>query len=156
MSDDVNIMLQALLDTSSVNLSIVRCYIHVHRESLSVLEGYKKIRILCRNMLRNARIWLSSGHILDLKHVSNKDACFVVSSLKVSIPELDELVWIAMSVEGVYGSRMTGGGFGESTAIFCVNGQIFSRRLYFESTATFWVKGCILSQRLYFEPASIF
>lgn len=33
---------------------------------------------------------------------------------KVSIPELDALVSIAMGVDGVYGSRMTGGGFGES------------------------------------------
>lgn len=32
---------------------------------------------------------------------------------KVSISELDALVSIAMSVDGVYGSRMTGGGFGE-------------------------------------------
>lgn len=32
---------------------------------------------------------------------------------KVSIPELDALVSIAMAVDGVYGSRMTGGGFGE-------------------------------------------
>lgn len=32
----------------------------------------------------------------------------------MSISELDSLVSIAMSTDGVYGSRMTGGGFGES------------------------------------------
>lgn len=32
---------------------------------------------------------------------------------QVSIPELDVLVSIATGVDGVYGSRMTGGGFGE-------------------------------------------
>lgn len=34
---------------------------------------------------------------------------------EVSTPELDALVEIAMGVEGVYGSRMTGGGFGGCT-----------------------------------------
>ena len=34
---------------------------------------------------------------------------------EVSTPELDALVEIAMSVDGVYGSRMTGGGFGGCT-----------------------------------------
>ncbi|XP_068120355.1 galactokinase [Hyperolius riggenbachi] len=34
---------------------------------------------------------------------------------EVSCPELDELVAIAMEVPGVYGSRMTGGGFGGCT-----------------------------------------
>ena len=34
---------------------------------------------------------------------------------EVSCPELDELVSIANSCEGVYGSRMTGGGFGGCT-----------------------------------------
>lgn len=34
---------------------------------------------------------------------------------EVSCQELDELVSAAMEVEGVYGSRMTGGGFGGCT-----------------------------------------
>ncbi|XP_054748525.1 galactokinase-like [Lytechinus pictus] len=34
---------------------------------------------------------------------------------EVSCPELDQLVEAAMSVDGVYGSRMTGGGFGGCT-----------------------------------------
>lgn len=34
---------------------------------------------------------------------------------EVSCPELDQLVEAAMEVEGVYGSRMTGGGFGGCT-----------------------------------------
>lgn len=39
---------------------------------------------------------------------------FFSSGGKVSISELDSLVSIAMGTDGVYGSRMTGGGFGES------------------------------------------
>ena len=34
---------------------------------------------------------------------------------EVSCDELDQLVELAMSVDGVYGSRMTGGGFGGCT-----------------------------------------
>ena len=34
---------------------------------------------------------------------------------EVSCSELDQLVTLAMQVEGVYGSRMTGGGFGGCT-----------------------------------------
>jgi galactokinase len=34
---------------------------------------------------------------------------------EVSCPQLDQLQEIAMSVKGVYGSRMTGGGFGGCT-----------------------------------------
>lgn len=34
---------------------------------------------------------------------------------EVSCPELDELVTVAMEVSGVFGSRMTGGGFGGCT-----------------------------------------
>lgn len=33
----------------------------------------------------------------------------------MSCPELDVLVKLAMEVEGVYGSRLTGGGFGGCT-----------------------------------------
>lgn len=37
---------------------------------------------------------------------------------EVSCKELDELVGLARGVEGVFGSRMTGGGFGGCTVTF--------------------------------------
>jgi len=46
------------------------------------------------------------GRLMNESHVSLRDY------YDVSIPELDELVSIAQGVEGVYGARMTGGGFG--------------------------------------------
>ena len=48
---------------------------------------------------------------------SNKqDICFSFRDLyEVSCAELDELVRLAVDVPGVYGSRMTGGGFGGCT-----------------------------------------
>ena len=43
---------------------------------------------------------------------------------EVSCAELDSLVEIVMSVEGVYGSRMTGGGFGGCTVTLCDSSAI--------------------------------
>lgn len=43
---------------------------------------------------------------------------------EVSAPELDFLVETAIGMEGVYGARMTGGGFGGSTVNLVKNGQI--------------------------------
>lgn len=46
--------------------------------------------------------------------LTTKDNCFR-DDYEVSCPELDELVVAAMEAEGVFGSRMTGGGFGGCT-----------------------------------------
>ncbi|CAL8106927.1 unnamed protein product [Orchesella dallaii] len=46
------------------------------------------------------------GRVMYQSHVSLRDL------YQVSCPELDQLVDITMQVPGVYGSRMTGGGFG--------------------------------------------
>lgn len=49
------------------------------------------------------------GQLMTESHISLRD------DYNVSCPELDSLVDIALSVEGVLGSRMTGGGFGGCT-----------------------------------------
>lgn len=49
------------------------------------------------------------GKLMVESHISLRD------DYEVSCPELDELVTIALEVPGVYGSRMTGGGFGGCT-----------------------------------------
>jgi len=49
------------------------------------------------------------GKLMHQSHVSLKD------DYDVSCPELDILVEIALQIPGVYGSRMTGGGFGGCT-----------------------------------------
>ncbi len=50
--------------------------------------------------------WHSCGELMYQSHQSLRD------DYEVSCPELDVLVEIARSVPGVYGARMTGGGFG--------------------------------------------
>jgi galactokinase len=49
------------------------------------------------------------GHLLYLSHESSR------MNFENSCPELDTLVDIARSVKGVYGSRLSGGGFGGAT-----------------------------------------
>ncbi|WKY15314.1 hypothetical protein Q1695_000642 [Nippostrongylus brasiliensis] len=49
------------------------------------------------------------GRFMCESHKSLKD------KYRVSCPEIDELVCLALSCEGVFGSRMTGGGFGGCT-----------------------------------------
>lgn len=51
----------------------------------------------------------TAGALMTASHASLRD------DYEVSCPELDELVENALTVEGVYGSRMTGGGFGGCT-----------------------------------------
>ncbi|XP_061182556.1 galactokinase-like [Saccostrea echinata] len=62
---------------------------------------------------------------------------------EVSCPELDELVSAAMEVDGVYGSRMTGGGFGGCTVTLlkkeAVEKAIQHIQKRYSQTATFYV-----------------
>ncbi|MGC8551609.1 MAG: galactokinase [Phycisphaerae bacterium] len=53
-----------------------------------------------------ARDYSACGRLLYASHVSLRD------DYQVSCPELDTLVELARSVDGVFGARMTGGGFG--------------------------------------------
>jgi len=57
------------------------------------------------------------GALMTQSHISLRD------DYRVSCPELDELVEIALETEGVLGSRMTGGGFGGSTVTLVARSQ---------------------------------
>ena len=50
-----------------------------------------------------------AGRLMSASHVSMRD------DYEISCPEIDILVGIAEKIPGVYGSRMTGGGFGGCT-----------------------------------------
>ncbi|XP_074601544.1 N-acetylgalactosamine kinase [Brevipalpus obovatus] len=53
--------------------------------------------------------YLVFGALMTQSHISLRD------DYKVSIPEIDELCEVAVKCDGVYGSRITGGGFGGCT-----------------------------------------
>lgn len=58
------------------------------------------------------------GNLMTQSHTSLRD------DFNVSCAELDELVEIALSSEGVLGSRMTGGGFGGCTVTLLEKNQV--------------------------------
>ena len=74
--------------------------LHVVEENMRVIEA--------KNALANNDI-LSFGKLMNRSHESLRDL------YEVSCPELDWLVKRAWEIEGVYGSRMTGAGFGGCT-----------------------------------------
>lgn len=76
---------------------VYRRAIHVASECQRVMD--------CREALQEKN-YEKVGELLIQSHTSLKD------NFEVSIPEIDILVEIALEQEGVYGARITGGGFG--------------------------------------------
>lgn len=77
------------------------------------------------------------GKLMVESHNSLKD------DYEVSCKELDQLVQLAMGCEGVYGSRMTGGGFGGCTVTLlkkdAISNVIETIKTGYEGTPTFYV-----------------
>lgn len=77
------------------------------------------------------------GKMMTESHNSLKD------DYEVSCPELDQLVELALQVSGVFGSRMTGGGFGGCTVTLvkqeCVDNLISHIKQKYEGKPTFYV-----------------
>jgi galactokinase len=90
------------------------------------LQLYEKrlpepVRSRCRHVVtENARTVLAAAALLssdfnEMGQLMLKSHASLRDDYEVSCPELDLLVEIATSIEGVYGARMTGGGFGGCT-----------------------------------------
>jgi galactokinase len=73
---------------------------HIVTENARVLEAERALE---------AGDFVACGRAMNLSHVSMRD------DFEITCPEVDTLVGLAQTVEGVYGSRMTGGGFGGCT-----------------------------------------
>ncbi|XP_031985140.1 galactokinase isoform X1 [Corvus moneduloides] len=77
------------------------------------------------------------GRLMVESHNSLRD------DYEVSCPELDELVAAALEVDGVYGSRMTGGGFGGCTVTLLEAGAAERAQQHiqekYSGTATFYL-----------------
>ncbi|XP_073876631.1 galactokinase isoform X2 [Macaca fascicularis] len=80
-------------------------------------EGFRRARHVVGEIQRTAQAaaalrrgdYRAFGRLMVESHRSLRD------DYEVSCPELDQLVEAALAVPGVYGSRMTGGGFGGCT-----------------------------------------
>lgn len=81
-----------------------RCAVHVVSENHRVLEFVAALTTGDHEQ---------AGRLMLASHASLRD------DLRVSCPELDALVEAAMKLPGVFGSRMTGGGFGGCTVTLC-------------------------------------
>ena len=73
---------------------------HIVTENARVLEAERALE---------AGDFLACGRAMNASHVSMRD------DFEITCPEIDTLVGLAQAVDGVYGSRMTGGGFGGCT-----------------------------------------
>jgi galactokinase len=73
---------------------------HIVTENARVLEAERTLK---------AGDFAACGRAMNASHVSMRD------DFEITCPEIDTLVGLAQTVEGVYGSRMTGGGFGGCT-----------------------------------------
>lgn len=134
-----NTMIRHTLANSEYNLRRADCELGVTRlagllpgitalrdVSLETLEAHRHalpepIFRRCRHVVtENARTLAAAealeqgdlqqfGELMDASHRSLRD------DYEVSCPELDLLVRLASGIEGVYGARMMGGGFGGST-----------------------------------------
>ena len=91
----------AMLDAASDELEE-----RVYRRALHVVE--ENVRTL------NAADALRSGDGVRLGELMRQSHASLRDLYQVTIPELDELAEICAQVDGVYGARMTGGGFGGS------------------------------------------
>src|SRR5271157_3353340 len=73
---------------------------HIVTENARVLEAEQALK---------AGDFAACGRAMNQSHVSMRD------DFEITCPEVDTLVGLAQTIEGVYGSRMTGGGFGGCT-----------------------------------------
>lgn len=87
-----------------------------HRGRLSPVI-YRRVRHVVREneRVRMAATALRAADIAKLGKLMADSHCSLRDDYEVSIPELDLMVELAKDQEGVYGARMTGGGFGGCT-----------------------------------------
>ncbi|XP_010143450.1 PREDICTED: galactokinase, partial [Buceros rhinoceros silvestris] len=108
-------------------------------------EVYRRARHVIGEIARTAqaaqalqdRDYRMFGKLMVESHNSLRD------DYEVSCPELDELVAAALEVDGVYGSRMTGGGFGGCTVTLLEAGAADRAQHHiqekYSGTATFYL-----------------
>ncbi|HID65021.1 MAG TPA: galactokinase, partial [Anaerolineae bacterium] len=89
-----------------------------------------KVRQRCRHVIyENERVLrsvaaLRAGDLLAFGRLMNESHISLRDDYEVSCPELDIMVEVAWRVDGVYGSRMTGAGFGGCTVSLVAEGAV--------------------------------
>jgi len=103
-------MLEEARDSHGINEVVFKRGRHVITEIMRTYQSREALRL---------KDYAAFGLLMVQSHYSLSE------DYEVSCPELDELVSLTMQCKGVYGSRMTGGGFGGCTVTLiksdCVN-----------------------------------
>jgi galactokinase len=114
------------------------------KDKMTEIEYKRAVHVVTENKRTNEckialkmGLWDRVGELMNASHASLRD------DYQVSCPELDTLVDIAQGYEGVYGSRLTGGGFGGCTVTFCkksvVDGLVEALKTQYKEK---WDLGC--------------
>ncbi|XP_074080664.1 galactokinase isoform X2 [Macrotis lagotis] len=118
--------------------------LEIGKELLTNLE-YLRARHVVSEIQRTseAAAALSSSNYLVFGRLMVESHNSLRDDFEVSCPELDQLVMLALSVPGVYGSRMTGGGFGGCT-VTLLEADVATRVMQhiqeqYKGTATFYL-----------------
>ncbi len=101
--------IKALRDVTMVQLDGARGLVSelVHRRCKHVIT--ENDRVLAAEVALGRGDCLEAGRLMNASHVSMRD------DYEISCKEIDALVSLAQNIPGVFGSRMTGGGFGGCT-----------------------------------------
>ncbi|CAH0564606.1 unnamed protein product [Brassicogethes aeneus] len=125
---DANLKDIEYLTSINTDNDIVKRARHVVTEIQRTMDGAEAL---------NERNYRKFGRLMVESHNSLRD------DFDVSCPEVDQLVELAMQVEGVLGSRMTGGGFGGCTVTlvqkYAVKNVIDNIKNNYQGKATFYV-----------------
>lgn len=101
--------IKALRDATMPQLDLLRSQMDetIFRRARHVIAENERTQLAADHF--EAQHYTEAGLLMYESHASLRD------DYEVSCPELDTLVELARQVDGVYGSRMTGGGFGGCT-----------------------------------------
>ena len=117
---------QALRDVSLAQFAEHKGQMQVQSSKFKV----QKVRQRCRHIIyENERVLrgvaaLRAGDLGAFGRLMNESHASLRDDYEVSCPELDIMVEAAWKVDGVYGSRMTGAGFGGCTVSLVAEGAI--------------------------------
>jgi galactokinase len=131
-------LLRPLVGDIAALRDVTEAELEAHKDALPELT-YRR----CRHVVtENARVLAAAealeagdsaafGKLMTASHVSMRD------DYEITCPEIDTLVDLALKLPGVYGSRMTGGGFGGCTVSLVAADAVagFAERLAQDYTA---------------------
>uniref|UniRef100_A0A3P9IN39 Galactokinase 1 n=1 Tax=Oryzias latipes TaxID=8090 RepID=A0A3P9IN39_ORYLA len=128
---------KSLRDATMKELEVSKCRLDdvIFRRARHVIEETERTLQAAEALRRGA--YKEFGRLMVESHNSLRDL------YEVSCRELDQLVSAALEVDGVFGSRMTGGGFGGCTVTLLQAHSVDKAILHMQGSATFFTQRAI-------------